>query len=61
MKFHALSLGLFTFSIILTLFSCASDSNGGGPVIDLKDVKSSSVAVIDVSGKNAMPTQYKVD
>lgn len=61
MKFHALSLGFFTFSIILTLFSCASDSNGGGPVIDLKDVKSSSVAVIDVSGKNAMPTQYKVD
>lgn len=61
MKLPVFILGSLTFYIVLALFSCASDSDGSGPVIDPKDVKSSSNAVIDVSGKNAMPTQYKVD
>lgn len=61
MKLQAFSLGFLTFFIILIFFSCASDSGGAGPEIDKDDVKSSSIAVIDVSGKNAMPSQFKVD
>ncbi len=61
MKIHAVASAFLFSCVLMGFYSCKSDGSANNPIIDPEFVKTSSLAVIDVSGKNNLPNQYKID
>lgn len=61
MKFRSISVKCVVLGLALITLSCSSDPEDNEPVILPDDIKSSSIAVIDVSGKINIPGQYHID
>ncbi|MBL1409526.1 hypothetical protein [Sphingobacterium faecale] len=61
MKFQSIFLICVASGLALISLSCSSDPDGNEPLILPGDIKSSSIAVVDVSGEKNIAGYYQID